>query len=365
MESFRRLTYRALLRRAHKFDDHKPLRILIAQPWPAPIAEAFDRITQQLAPNCPIKGFEQQQSLTRYVRHLFRKTQSHGVHPASLLLLQLLSEALDTSSMLNYNPRRVDQVETVTDDEFYAALRKEDPALDQALTLVKQGLQIITAAQHTTATASEDKSSRRGPVYTAHAHQATSHPAKGEVGGEGTSRTVAALQAAADTFRSSIAAKPTADAYTYLGWSVLLRGEEEGCGRDERWKDQVNSEVIDLCKKAIEIDPTFGNPYNDIGVCKMSHPDPSVAAECLLWFERAKSAPRYSQRHFPYQNAAVYYLNQKKNLSAALREYLGAAFWAPSEPWFQQMATLLVRCIRDKEPLHHTNKESAPSVRAG
>ena len=53
-------------------------------------------------------------------------------------------------------------------------------------------------------------------------------------------------------YRKSIAAKPTAEGHTFLGWSLSML---------ERYR-----EAIAECKRAIPLDPDFGNPYNDIGV---------------------------------------------------------------------------------------------------
>ena len=59
------------------------------------------------------------------------------------------------------------------------------------------------------------------------------------------------LELAVELYRKSIATYPTAEAYTYLGWAYRFQGRLE--------------DAIAECKRAIEIDPGFGNPYNDIG----------------------------------------------------------------------------------------------------
>ena len=56
-------------------------------------------------------------------------------------------------------------------------------------------------------------------------------------------------------YKESIALCPTADAYTYLGWAYSFQGRVD--------------EAIAQCEIAIQIDPEFGNPYNDIGVYLM------------------------------------------------------------------------------------------------
>ena len=52
-------------------------------------------------------------------------------------------------------------------------------------------------------------------------------------------------------YKESIALYPTADAHTYLGWAYSFVG-------------RLN-EAIAQCEIAIQLDPEFGNPYNDIG----------------------------------------------------------------------------------------------------
>ena len=59
------------------------------------------------------------------------------------------------------------------------------------------------------------------------------------------------LEEAMAGYRRSIAAHPTAEAHTFLGWAMSFQGRHE--------------EAIAQCKLAIAVDPTFGNPYNDIG----------------------------------------------------------------------------------------------------
>src|SRR5207253_3118147 len=63
------------------------------------------------------------------------------------------------------------------------------------------------------------------------------------------------LEGAIETYRRSIAMCPTAEAHTFLGWTYSFQGRLE--------------EATAECLRAIEVDPDFGNPYNDIGVYLM------------------------------------------------------------------------------------------------
>lgn len=91
-------------------------------------------------------------------------------------------------------------------------------------------------------------------------------------------------------YTKSIETHPTAEAYTFRGWAYSFLGRID--------------DAIAECKKAIEVDATFGNPYNDIGAYLLGKGE---FDEAIPWLERAKTAPRYEPRHFPYMNLARVY----------------------------------------------------------
>src|SRR5207245_2612278 len=80
------------------------------------------------------------------------------------------------------------------------------------------------------------------------------------------------------------------------------------------------------CLKAIEVDPDFGNPYNDIGCYLMQQ---GKLEEAVPWLERAKLAKRYEPRQFPYMNLARIHVKQGRWWEA-LREFEGAVRLANS-----------------------------------
>lgn len=86
-------------------------------------------------------------------------------------------------------------------------------------------------------------------------------------------------------YRQSIALHPTAEAHTFLGWIYSFL--------------KLYDEAIAQCQRAIQVDPDFGNPYNDIGayLVELNQPD-----EAVPWFERALAAPRYDARCYPLYN---------------------------------------------------------------
>jgi tetratricopeptide (TPR) repeat protein len=107
-------------------------------------------------------------------------------------------------------------------------------------------------------------------------------------------------------YKESIALFPTADAHTYLGWAYSFQGKLD--------------DAIAQCEIAIQIDPEFGNPYNDIGVYLMQQ---QQLDEAVPWLEKAKKAKRYEPRHFPYLNLGRVYV-AKGMLQKALEEFRGA-----------------------------------------
>lgn len=98
------------------------------------------------------------------------------------------------------------------------------------------------------------------------------------------------LIAAIDLYTRSVKLHPTAEAYTFRGWTYsMLRDLDR---------------AIEDCRRAIEVDPTFGNPYNDIGVYLIDQEKPD---EAIPWLQKATRAPRYESRCFPWANLGRIY----------------------------------------------------------
>ncbi|MCZ6551753.1 MAG: tetratricopeptide repeat protein [candidate division NC10 bacterium] len=98
------------------------------------------------------------------------------------------------------------------------------------------------------------------------------------------------LDAAIEDYHRSIEFYPTAEAHTFLGWAYSFQGKID--------------EAIQECETAIEIDPDFGNPYNDIGVYMMERGEYD---EAVPWLLRAMAATRYEPRHYPHINLGRLY----------------------------------------------------------
>ena len=120
-------------------------------------------------------------------------------------------------------------------------------------------------------------------------------------------------------YRESIALHPTADAHTYLGWAYSFQGRID--------------EAIAQCEIAIQLDPQFGNPYNDIGVYLMQQ---QKFDEAIPWLEGAKQARRYEPRHFPYINLGRVYIT-KGMLQKAIEEFRGAVRLNPADTELVQL----------------------------
>ena len=113
---------------------------------------------------------------------------------------------------------------------------------------------------------------------------------------------------AVELYRASLSLHPTAEAHTFLGWAYHFQGHFE--------------EAIAECKKAIEVDPEFGNPYNDIGAYLIE-------------------LQRYEPRHFPHFNLG--------------RAYLAKEMYARARACFQKALEI--------EPRYRLAREALDSLR--
>jgi Tfp pilus assembly protein PilF len=111
------------------------------------------------------------------------------------------------------------------------------------------------------------------------------------------------LDEAAQLYSESIQTYATAEAHTFLGWTFSFMGRTD--------------DAIEECHRAIEVDPDFGNPYNDIGAYLIEKGDLVSAGP---WLERAMQAPRYQSYYYPHFNLGRVY-EQRGRLFEALKEY--------------------------------------------
>ncbi len=130
---------------------------------------------------------------------------------------------------------------------------------------------------------------------------------------------------AVELYEKSLAIQPTAEAHTFLGWTYHYQGKME--------------EAIAECKRAIEIDPDFGNPYNDIGAYLI---EMRCFDEAIPWLERATEAKRYDPRHYPYYNLG--------------RVYLAKEMYSRARESFQTALRLEPRYTLAREALDHLRR---------
>jgi len=103
------------------------------------------------------------------------------------------------------------------------------------------------------------------------------------------------LEEAINNYKRSIELYPTAEAHTFLGWAYSFQGKIE--------------EAIQECHLAIQIDPDFGNPYNDIGAYLI---EKGEYDEAIPWLLKAMEAKRYEPRHYPHVNLSRIYVRKGK-----------------------------------------------------
>jgi tetratricopeptide (TPR) repeat protein len=97
-------------------------------------------------------------------------------------------------------------------------------------------------------------------------------------------------QQAIALYTHSIELFPTAEAYTFRGWTYSFLHDYD--------------HAIEECLQAIQVDPEFGNPYNDIGAYLIEQGKWQGA---IPWFEKAITAKRYEARAYPHFNLGRVY----------------------------------------------------------
>lgn len=99
------------------------------------------------------------------------------------------------------------------------------------------------------------------------------------------------LENAERLYRRSLEAYETAEAHTFLGWTYSFL-------------DRLPDAVLE-CRKAIHVDSSLGNPYNDIGAYLIQE---GRFEESVAWFRRALRAPRYCCYFYAHCNLGRAYL---------------------------------------------------------
>lgn len=103
----------------------------------------------------------------------------------------------------------------------------------------------------------------------------------------------------------------TAEVLGLIAWTYGLKDEKE--------------KAKSFCLKAINKDPNYGPPYNDLGSYLLAEGE---IEESIKWFELAKKALNYQNREYPYINCGRAYM-AKREISKALDEFGMALTLAP------------------------------------
>jgi tetratricopeptide (TPR) repeat protein len=136
------------------------------------------------------------------------------------------------------------------------------------------------------------------------------------------------LEEAVELYRRSIEAFPTAEAHTFLGWTYSFQGKLD--------------EAIAECKKAIQINPDFGNPYNDIGAYLI---EKSQFEEAIPWLLNAARSKYYDNHHYAHYNLARAYIALGQ-FNRAKEEFENALRISPEYEMAREALSLLKQKIQ-------------------
>jgi tetratricopeptide (TPR) repeat protein len=140
------------------------------------------------------------------------------------------------------------------------------------------------------------------------------------------------IDQALELYDRSLDILPTPEAFTFRGWAKSFHRDFEG--------------AIEDCHRAIDLDPEFGNPYNDIGAyyLELGQPD-----DAIPWLRMALKARRYESYCFPHYNLGRIFEAAGKLGQA--REHFGRAL--ESNPGYALAAKALRRVEQKLEEAGH------------
>ena len=125
------------------------------------------------------------------------------------------------------------------------------------------------------------------------------------------------IERAIELYTKSLELHGTPEAYTYRGWARSYHKDFEAAIAD--------------CHRAIDLDPEFGAPYNDIGAYYL---EMGQFEDAIPWLHMALKAKRYESYCYPHFNLgrafeAQEHLDQAlEHFQSALRENPGYALAA-------------------------------------
>ncbi len=143
------------------------------------------------------------------------------------------------------------------------------------------------------------------------------------------------MEAALELYTRSLEVVPTAEAYTFRGWARSHQGDLQGAIAD--------------CHRAIDVDPEFGNPYNDIGAYHLEMGEPEDA---IPWLRMALKAKRYENYCFPHFNLGRAH-EAKGNRELAMEHYCKALeenpAYSPAMVGLERVRALLSAALSDPQ----------------
>ncbi len=122
------------------------------------------------------------------------------------------------------------------------------------------------------------------------------------------------IQKAIDCYQRSLETSPSPEVHTFLGWAYSFLG----------WYDQA----IEECQKAIELEPEFGNPWNDIGAYLI---EKGNYDEAVFYLKKATRTKNYTTYCYPHYNLSRIWI-QKGLLNKAIAELYKSLQADPSFP---------------------------------
>ncbi len=140
------------------------------------------------------------------------------------------------------------------------------------------------------------------------------------------------IDQALELYDQSLAVQPTPEAFTFRGWAKSFHRDFEGAIAD--------------CHRAIDLDPEFGNPYNDIGAyyLELGQPD-----DAIPWLRMALKAKRYESYCFPHYNLGRIF--EAAGRLELAREHFGRAL--ESNPGYALAAKALRRVEQKLDEARH------------
>ncbi|MCP4912872.1 MAG: tetratricopeptide repeat protein [Oligoflexia bacterium] len=138
--------------------------------------------------------------------------------------------------------------------------------------------------------------------------------------------------------------KETAEILTLLGWVYGLQ--------------QKIQKAKSFCLQAIQLDPDYGPPYNDLGNFLLNE---GQTDEALKWFMLAKKAKEYQNREHPYINSGRAFL-AKRDYEKAMEEFSQALILAPYNEELSDTIAKIQNTL-DRAKFDNTssqNEDSAP-----